>query len=466
MTYIFYDTETTGTNTAFDQILQFAAILTDEQLNERDRFEIRCRLLPWIVPSPGALLVTGIAPETLHDPALPSHFEMVRAIMAKLLSWSPAIFVGFNSITFDEELLRQAFYQTLHPPYLTNTRGNARFDILSAAHACAAFAPNTISIPINDIGKPSFRLGDLAAANGFPIINAHDALADVEGTIDVARLIKERAPSVWRGLERTCRKGDTLDLLEEEPILIHTAFYFNKEYSSLMSHCGRHPEIDTQVAMFDLAHDPEPYFGMSVEKLVKVLNASPKIIRSLRANAQPTLMTPDEFPSKVSEIGVEISEAKKRAAQIAAEAEFQQNVGRALAARFGEREPSPWPEKQIYDGFAGRDDERQMAEFHVSQDWSERNQIALRLSDERLKHFALRTVYAEAPKNLSDDHRQHIERWLNERILSDGDDVPWTTLQHAVTEAEKSSIEGLKDDREQSKVVLDYLRERVRKLSK
>jgi exodeoxyribonuclease-1 len=41
MQYVFYDTETTGTDTTFDQILQFAGILTDVDLNELDRFETR-----------------------------------------------------------------------------------------------------------------------------------------------------------------------------------------------------------------------------------------------------------------------------------------------------------------------------------------------------------------------------------------------------------------------------------------
>ncbi|WP_170340892.1 exonuclease domain-containing protein [Ruegeria arenilitoris] len=45
MGYVRYDTETTGTDTTFDRILQFAAIRTDYNLNELDRFEIRCRLL-------------------------------------------------------------------------------------------------------------------------------------------------------------------------------------------------------------------------------------------------------------------------------------------------------------------------------------------------------------------------------------------------------------------------------------
>jgi exodeoxyribonuclease-1 len=33
MAYVFYDTETTGTDTTFDQILQFAALLTDADSN-------------------------------------------------------------------------------------------------------------------------------------------------------------------------------------------------------------------------------------------------------------------------------------------------------------------------------------------------------------------------------------------------------------------------------------------------
>ena len=34
--FVFYDTETTGTDTVFDQILQFAAILTDDNMRELD----------------------------------------------------------------------------------------------------------------------------------------------------------------------------------------------------------------------------------------------------------------------------------------------------------------------------------------------------------------------------------------------------------------------------------------------
>ncbi|MFO7680452.1 MAG: hypothetical protein R6X34_10410 [Chloroflexota bacterium] len=59
-TYLFYDLETSGLNSAFDQCLQFAAIRTDADFQVLERHEFRVRLRPDIIPSPGALLATGV----------------------------------------------------------------------------------------------------------------------------------------------------------------------------------------------------------------------------------------------------------------------------------------------------------------------------------------------------------------------------------------------------------------------
>ena len=83
MGLVFYDTETTGTDTSFDQILQFAAIHTDADLNELERFEVRCRLLPYTVPAPGAMRVTRVTAAQLNDRSLPSHYEMIRRILER-----------------------------------------------------------------------------------------------------------------------------------------------------------------------------------------------------------------------------------------------------------------------------------------------------------------------------------------------------------------------------------------------
>jgi DNA polymerase III epsilon subunit-like protein len=104
MTFVFYDAETTGIDTTFDQILQFGAIRTDENLNEIDRFEIRCMLLPHVVPAPTALKVTGIATENLTDPALPSHYDAMRQLVDEAVSNA---FVAYRQAEINAELLAE-----------------------------------------------------------------------------------------------------------------------------------------------------------------------------------------------------------------------------------------------------------------------------------------------------------------------------------------------------------------------
>ena len=222
MSYVFYDTETTGVTTAFSQILQFAAIRTDDDLIEIDRFEVRCRLLPHVIPSPGALLVTGISPDLLTDLDLPTHYEAICEIRAKFMEWSPSIFIGYNSIAFDEELLRQAFFQTLHPTYLTNTNGNQRSDVMRIAHSTDMYQRNTISVPLDDKGKQTFRLDRLAPINGFDHTHAHDAMADVEATLFVAKLVKERANGIWNSMRRFVNKNQVIDYVMKEPCFRRT----------------------------------------------------------------------------------------------------------------------------------------------------------------------------------------------------------------------------------------------------
>jgi len=65
MDFVFYDLETTGLSHAFDQPLQFAAIRTNENFVEKERINICCQLALHILPSPQALVVTGVTPEQL-----------------------------------------------------------------------------------------------------------------------------------------------------------------------------------------------------------------------------------------------------------------------------------------------------------------------------------------------------------------------------------------------------------------
>lgn len=114
LTYLFYDLETTGLNPAFDQILQFAAIRTNTTFNKLERHEIRVRLRPDVIPSPGALLVTGASILRAMEGA--SEYEAIRQIHA-LVNQQGTINLGYNSLNFDDQFLRFAFYRNLLPAY-------------------------------------------------------------------------------------------------------------------------------------------------------------------------------------------------------------------------------------------------------------------------------------------------------------------------------------------------------------
>ena len=435
MPFVFYDTETTGVETAFDQILQFAAIKTDDDLNELDRFDIRCRLMPYIVPSPGALRVTGMTPAMLTDPSLPSHYEAIRRVREKLTEWSPAVFIGYNSIAFDEELMRQALFQTLHPAYLTNTGGNARADVMRLVQAVTVYAPNTLSIPIGDRDQQTLRLDRLAPANGFAHDEAHEAIADVEATIHIARLVKERAPKVWSRLFSTCRKADAIRLASGDEPFALTEFYYGREYTFPVVHCGSNPDYDAQVGVFDLRHDPSPYFGMNVSQLVDALNASPKAIRTVRANAQPILMPLKAIPEEARAQFPADEVIAERVGVIRLETGFQERVGKALSDRNADREPAAHIEQRIYDGFPDRADQALMDQFQRA-DWQQRAEIAERLADDRVREFARRLVYVEAPGALSDKSRAAMDDWMRDRILTEDTAAPWNTVRKALRETD------------------------------
>ncbi len=225
MQFVFYDTETTGTIRDFDQVLQFAAILADESLEEVDRFEIRCRLLPWVVPAPMALAVTGIRPALLEDASLPSFYDMMGEIRARLTGWGPSVYVGYNSMRFDEPMMQRAFWQALHPPYLTVTNGNARMDLLPLVKAAAYLHDGALVYPQGENGRSGFKLDQLAPLNGFAHERAHDALGDVEATLHVAKRLSVRCGDLWENAARRAAKPAMAGLLSSgEPVLV--ADYF------------------------------------------------------------------------------------------------------------------------------------------------------------------------------------------------------------------------------------------------
>lgn len=415
MTFVFYDTETTGLRIGFDQIVQFAAILTDNDLREIDRFEVRSRLLPHVVPHPEAMLTNGLSIEELTDRGLPSHYEMVVALRRKLIEWSPSIFVGYNSMGFDEEMLRHALFQTVHNAYLTNTNNNCRADAMGLALSAAALAPGVLAVPLKPDGRPSFRLADLASANQVLVGPSHHALGDAEATLAISRLVKEAAPEVWQRFVRFSKKATVVDFVDAEDGFVFTEFFGNEAYHQPVVTLGPDPDLATRRLCIRLDIDLDAIIAMPDHEQQQALSQKPSPIRAIKVNAAPTLTALFDAPEvMLDNIGLDVWE--ERARRIKDDGQLRNRLLANFLASRKEFDPPEVAEQRIHVGLPAGQDEYRMSAFHTCS-WPDAAKLVEEMDHDGLRTFGARVVYCEARAQLQPDVRAAVERELTDRLV-------------------------------------------------
>ncbi len=191
--YLFYDIETSGLNKCFDQVLQFAAVKTDSELNELERHEILIKLNPDTIPSPWASITHRIGIKELVQGA--PEVEAMRTIH-QLLNTPNTISVGYNTLGFDDEFLRFSFYRNLLAPY-THQYANqcSRMDLYPMAILYYLFCPDLIQWPEKE-GQLNLKLENINALNQLAQGQAHSAIVDVLATVELAKKFKQEA-KMW-----------------------------------------------------------------------------------------------------------------------------------------------------------------------------------------------------------------------------------------------------------------------------
>lgn len=439
MGFVFYDSETTGLETEFDQILQFAAVRTDAELNEVDRFETRCRLLPHVVPSPKALAINETSADQLSSSALLSHYEAIIRIYQKFRTWSPAVFTGYNSIRFDEKLLQHEFYKNLLPPYLTSCHNNCRSDVMRAIIAAALYEPKSIIVPIGPHGTQTFTLEQIAAANGCSSAAAHDALGDTLATLRLARLLAERVPEIWSALMRLSQKAAVLDYLASELILILSEKYFGKLYSWHITRIGESESRNTNQYVFVLNYNLDDLSKMTDTSLARRLNSSPKPVRVVKANAAPILMPCDRVPANIDKRDIDLSELERRAERLQNDEDLRRRLIKNFEANQKKYEPSAYVEQKLYEELIDPDDKSRMEAFHKAA-WQDRPAITEAFADPRLRELGLRLIHCEHPEVLDSNIRSSIDITMATRLTGSDENFPCRTLPDALEEMKEIMV--------------------------
>lgn len=429
MSFLIYDLETTGLAPAWNVPLQAAFVATDADLVPSREIVLRAKLPAHVVPSPDALLVTGLDPDAIEAAPL-SQLEMMQAIAGIIAEASPTTILGFNTMAYDEEVLRHGFFQTLHPPYATSMPGYQRADVLIMLRAVAMLASGAIAIPVTAEGKPTMRLGPVCRANGivFDEADAHDALNDVHATIALFRLLHERASTIVAAMLANAHKSCPAALLARaEPLGLGL-------FGRMIPAGGIIPVPGNAAAwaVADLSIDPS-YLDATPDQLGELLFAKgERPIRLVKTNAQPVLL-PWEISAHAFRGDVpSTAQCHERLARIRGDARFRDNLVIALANRFAGKERSPWPDAGLYSGgFISREDAITSRRWHEVA-WDQRVRLGRELiGDLRLKAFANRWAWLEAPEALSAVEREKGAAWLDHRLDTE-EEVPWLTRPAAL----------------------------------
>ena len=448
--FVFYDFETSSSNKYWGQIIQVGAILTNDNLEELDRYEARCRLSPSIIPEAMALIVNKSSPKMLKGANL-SHYEMIRQFVETLKRWGKATYIGYNSIDFDEEFLRNSLFQTLEYAYLTSTNGNNRGDLLNLARAANLYYPNTLKNSISDKGNAVYKLDQMAPLNGIEHSDAHSAIGDVIATLGIAKIIAKKAPSVWKASLCTTNKDETLKIIKNELYFCTNEYFYGKSRPYVQAYVCQHPRFQWPKC-FDLKHDPQIYLDMPVADLKVAMGKNPKFLRTIRHNKHPIIMNPsygNEF-DEYKMIGAE--KLASRAKMIKDNTKFAEKISQILQDEVEEKEQTKsqediYEEESIYTKFTSNEDNKMMPEFHKAE-WDKKLLVLGKIKDERLHYFGRRLIYEERPEVLPKEEYNQIRTTIAKRLLSTNNEK-WNTISRTYSEIdtlrEKFEREGKQD---------------------
>ena len=464
--FVFYDFETSSSNKYWGQIIQIGAILTNDNLDELDRFDARCRLSPGIIPEAMALIVNKSSPNMLKGSNL-SHYEMIRQFVGTLKKWGKATYMGFNSIEFDEEFLRCTLFQTLEYPYLTSTNGNSRGDVLSLARAANLYYPNTLKNSINAKGNAVYKLDQMAPLNGIEHDDAHSAIGDVIATVGIAKIIAKKAPSVWKASLLTMDKNQSLELIKNEEYFCTNEYYYGRSVPFIQTFVCQHPQYQWPLC-FDLKHDPDVFLKMTQEELSKAIKKY-KFLRTVRHNKHPIIMNPS-YGNEIDQykmIGAE--KLSTRAKLIKNNKQFIEKISHIKREEAEDKMQSKsqediYTEESIYTKFTSTEDNNLMPEFHKV-DWDKKLSLLSKFKDERLKYFGKKLFYTEKPELLSKAEYDLIHRETARKLLSTNSEK-WNTIPRTYSEIDTLRAKFDREEQPEKLTILDEINAYVEELEK
>lgn len=431
-TYFFYDLETSGLDPRDDRIMQFAGIRTDLELNPvGEPVNLMIKLTPDTVPDPGAVLVTGITPQSTLSDGL-TEAEFLDHFYSEIVT-PDTTFMGFNTVRFDDEFMRYLHWRNFYDPYEWQYKdGCSRWDLLDVVRMTRALRPDGIEWPFTEDGKPTNRLELITKLNGIDHYAAHDALSDVYATIAVAKLIREKQGKLFEYLRGVRHKKDVQALATGTQPFVYSSGKYANEYqkTAVVARFADHPQ-GRGVYVFDLRYDPADFASLTADELVerwrytKDESAPARLpVKLLQFNRCPAVAPLGVLDDATRQrLDIDLDTVQKHLHSLRQHAGLADTVIEAVTLMDDERRKrypaSQDVDAQLYDGFVGDQDKVVERAIRAAKP-DEIDGFASRLRDERLKGLLPRYKARNYPASLSDDERKAWELFRRQRLFDGG----------------------------------------------
>ncbi len=427
-TFFFYDLETSGLSARQDRIMQFAGIRTDMKLNQvGEPVNVLVKLNDDTLPSPEAVMVTGITPQQTLDEGI-TEAEFAKMLIDDIFT-PDTIAMGFNNIRFDDEFIRHLFWRNFYEPYEWSWKDSrSRWDLLDVVRMTRALRPDDIKWPVDEKGVATNRLELICKVNGIDHFKAHDALSDVQALITVTKLIREKQPQLYDYLLKMRDKKQVKKLINldmKQPFVYVSGRYdsqYNKATVAFPLTAGR----NGNVIVYDLRYDPTPFIEMNSKELAKKLYATwgerqsddfVKLpVKELQYNRAPAVapMGVLEQGDGWKKIGLTEKIIKNHREILLSAPGFAENI-RSLYENREEFKKPPDPEAQLYEGFVSDGDKMRIEKVRNMNE-NELSDFNPNFVDERLDPLLLHYKARNFPKSLSEGESITWEKWRSGRI--------------------------------------------------
>ena len=437
-TFFFYDLETSGFSPQNDRIMQFAGQRTDENLNRIGKpVNILIRLNDDVLPSPSALMVTKISPQKTVEEGY-TEAEFAKMLVEEYFT-PDTVIVGYNNVRFDDVHIQHLLWRNFYPPYDWQWKdGRSRWDLLDVVRMIRALRPEGINWPfiMNEGTGEKFaanKLELLTKENGILHENAHDAMSDVDGLIDVARLLKEKQPQIFDYLFRIRSKNEVQKLvnLENPKPFVYTSGRFKVEFEKTTVAFPIAPAKNQNVIVWDLRFSPEKFIDWSENQILKNITADfetrssddfePIAAKILQYNKCPAVAPMGVLTEENQQrLKIDLAEIQKNLDILRKNPHFAENLRSAFERRsevFQDKSSAekPAPEARLFEGFVSKSDDikieavrnstdRELADFHPD------------FADERLTDLLLHYKARNFPKSLSSQEKELWEEYRVENL--------------------------------------------------